>query len=77
MFSPNDAPWLCNEPESAGRASDTFETVAKSLSRAIPDPDEMLERNIAMLRDYLSGEEAQAAELMLRRKHAERKPTQY
>lgn len=38
----------------------------------IPDLNAALERNIALLREYLSEEEAKVAEDVLRRKHVER-----
>lgn len=38
----------------------------------VPNPDDVLERNIALLREYLSEPEAREAEAVLRRKHAER-----
>ncbi len=39
---------------------------------SVPDPEEVLERNIAVLRDYLSEDEAREAEAMLRRQYSQR-----
>lgn len=38
----------------------------------IPDADAQLERNVALLREYLTEAEAREAEAVLRRMHAER-----
>ena len=39
---------------------------------SVPDPEEVLERNIAVLREYLSEDEAAEGEAMLRRQYSRR-----